>query len=121
MIELERVDGSDGDISCLATTINDRNVVPGNKLAIPNEHYVPLNQQPITFKNNVVSARIVIQMPSCEETEEEDGEEKHADEKDTISFAIKLENPQPAGVKLSRKSICVINIEPETSEEDKKE
>lgn len=121
MIELERVDGSDGDISCIATTINDKELVPGTKQAIPDTHYVPLNQQPITFKNNVVSARIIIQMPSCEETEEEDGEELHEDQKETVSFAIKLENPQPAGVKLSRKSICFINIEPETTDDEKKE
>ena len=32
-IEVERIDGSDGDIKCLCTTVNDRDVLPGKVAA----------------------------------------------------------------------------------------
>ena len=35
-IELERIDGSDGDISCLASTINDTELLPGKRQAREN-------------------------------------------------------------------------------------
>lgn len=60
-------------------------------------------------------------MPNCEEDEvEEDG--VHDDhEPDTVSFAIKLELPSPNGVKLSKKHILFIDIEPTDQDAEDRE
>ena len=57
-IELERIDGSDGDISCLASTINDTELLPGKRQARENLDFVPLNAVEVEFKSNVVSVRL---------------------------------------------------------------
>ena len=59
-------------------------------------------------------------MPDCNE----DDADKPEEEKDTISFGIKIHDPFPAsedgkdGVRLSRKDFCIINIEPDNSKEE---
>ena len=115
MIELERIDGSDGDIKCLATTINDVELLPGKQQAVENKDFVPFNNREIVFNRNVVSVRIEVEMPDCEVDEGAEEEEQ-----DVVSFAIKLHTPTPDGVKLSRKVMCFIDIEPDNTEEDKR-
>ena len=54
-------------------------------------------------------------MPDCEIDEVEGAEDA-----DVVSFAIKIHTPQPEGVKLSRKIMCFIDIEPDNTEEEKR-
>jgi hypothetical protein len=55
-------------------------------------------------------------MPVCEDRGEV-GEEGH----DTVSFAVQLTNPKPEGLKLSKTSHCIVNIEPVDNAEDQRE
>ena len=66
IIELERIDGSDGDIFCLATTINDVDLLPGKQQAIENKDFVPFVDKEIHFARNVTSVRLEVEMPDCE-------------------------------------------------------
>ena len=66
IIELERIDGSDGDIYCYATTVNDVDLLPGKQQAVENKDFVPFTDRKIDFARNVVSVRIEIEMPDCE-------------------------------------------------------
>lgn len=109
-VELERQDGADGDISCYATTINDVELLPGKVAAVSGKDFVPVENMQVEFPHNSVSARIKIEMPDC--TDKSDIEEEHLD---TVSFAIHIHEPSPDGVKLSKKNICFIDIEPENS------
>ena len=60
IIELERIDGSDGDISCLATTINDVDLLPGKQQAIEHKDFEPFVDKEIHFASNVTSVRLEI-------------------------------------------------------------
>ena len=53
-------------------------------------------------------------MPDCEEVDDGTPEE----EQDVVSFGIKIHDPQQEGVKLSRKTLCIINIEPDNTEDE---
>lgn len=75
-IDLERMDGSDGDISCLATTLNDTEILPGKRQARENLDFVPLNNFEVEFKSNVVSVRITVEMPDCDEIPDDIPEEE---------------------------------------------
>ena len=56
-------------------------------------------------------------MPDCEEV---DRNEVNDDEIDTVSFGIRLHDPSE-GVRLSRKDICFIDIEPDNSADELRE
>ena len=112
-VELERLDGSDGDISCYATTIVDVELLPGKVAAISGKDFIPLENMQVEFPHNSVSARLKIEMPDC--TDKSDIAEEDLD---TVSLAVHIHDPAPDGVKLSRKNICFIDIEPENSSED---
>ena len=58
--------------------------------------------------------RIDVEMPDCSGIDDELPEE----EKDTISFGIKIHSPSPEAVKISRKDFIIINIEPDNTEEE---
>ena len=104
-VELERVDGADGDISCLVTTINDVELLPGKKAAVADTDFVPMENQQVDFPHNSISTRIRIEMPDCVDSiDEEDA--------DVVSFAVHIHDPSPEGVRLSRKNICFIDIMP---------
>ena len=62
-IELERIDGSDGLISCQATTFVDPARLPGQAAAVEGKDFVPFVKRDIEFKSNVVSVRIDVEMP----------------------------------------------------------
>lgn len=115
-IEVERIDGSDGDINCKAETINDVDILPGKRQAVEHKDFVPFKGEEIEFKKNEVSMRIKVEMPDCEEETPVDDDEGEGG--DVVSFAIKLYDPFPEAVKLSRKDTCFIDIEPNNSEED---
>ena len=46
---VKRIDGSDGMISCTASTSNDLESLPGKVAGVPNEDFVPLVDKPIIF------------------------------------------------------------------------
>ena len=71
-VELERTDGSDGAIKCVANTVNDVEKLPGKRQAEENVDFIPLHNVPVEFGNNVVSVRLKIEMPDCEEKDDED-------------------------------------------------
>lgn len=81
--------------------------MPGKKAAVENVDFIPLKMKKITFGPGEVEMRIEIEMPDCEG----DGEHVDPDEADTISFAIELTDPEPAGTDLAKKSMCFISIE----------
>ena len=61
-----------------------------------------------------MSVRIDVEMPDCTDIDGEVPDE----EKDTISFGIKIHDPSPEAVKISRKDFIIINIEPDNTEEE---
>ena len=104
-----RVNGSDGDISCIVNTICDQESVPGKKAAVSGKDFVPIQMKRIVFKSGEVEHRLEIEMPDC--VGEDEGDIVDPEEADTVSFALQLSSPQPNGVKLSKKSTCFVNIE----------
>ena len=42
-----------------------------------------------------------------------------SEEDDTVLFAVKLSDPSPDGVKISKKNLCLIEIVPDTSSLEK--
>ena len=89
-------------------TCNDVNVLPGKKAAVEGKDFVPIKNKKIVFKNGEVDYRLDIEMPDCVG---EHDEHAQIDEVDTVSFALQLSNPLPNGTKLSKRSICFVNIE----------
>lgn len=85
-------------------------MVPGNAAAVEGKDFIPIKDKLIKFKAGEISYKIELEMPDCEL--DKDAEEEQIDQLDTVSFALVLENPQPTGLKLSKKSTCFINIEP---------
>ena len=57
-IELERTDGSDGDITCLASTVNDVDILPGKRQAIEGTDFIAFTDQVVTFKANTTTTKI---------------------------------------------------------------
>lgn len=115
-IYLERIDGSDGDISCIVNTSHKNEGLAGKKEAVEHEDFVPLVNKRIEFKHNVVECRLEINMPDCE------GQKGvAAEEQDTVSFAIEISDAKPEGVKLSKRNMCFINIEPEDQDAEERE
>ena len=107
-IMIERKDGSDGEISCIVNTISNVDKVPGKKPAVENKDFTPIKMKKIIFKSGEVQHKLEIEMPDCVGEEDDNVEPEEAD---TVSFAIQLSQPQPNGVKLSKKSTCFVNIE----------
>ncbi len=58
-------------------------------------------------------------MQKAKMNEEVKGSERSDEEDDTVLFAVKLSDPTPEGVKISKKNICLIEIVPDTSSLDK--
>ena len=112
-VELERLDGADGDIQCSCTTINDVELLPGKQAAVADKDFIPFENQVIEFPHNSISTRIRIEMPDCEDSIQEE-------DMDIVSFAVHIHDPAPEGVRISRKNICFIDIEPENTKEDVK-
>ena len=75
---------------------------------------MPFVNREIKINNNVMSVRIDVEMPDCTDIDGEVPDE----EKDTISFGIKIHDPSPEAVKISRKDFIIINIEPDNTEEE---
>ena len=114
-IFLHRKDGSDGIAKCVVNTVSEVEGVPGKKAAVEGKDFVPIRMKEVVFKGGEVEHRLEIEMPDCVGEQTGDGED-NADV-DTVSFAVQLSNPEPAGVKLSKKATCYVNIEADDENE----
>lgn len=112
-VNIERSDGSDGEISCLCRTIL-QDSIGGKKLAKENSDFIKIEQK-VVFGNNETVARVKVAMPDCTAKTDEEGEE------DVVSFALELSEPSPKVVKISKKNICFIDIVPENALQDAKD
>ena len=110
-LKIERTGGADGEISCKVNTINDVNQVSGKRAARPGIDFIPIVDRQIVFKPNVVEYRLELEMPDCEEQDDED---------DTFSLLVQLSDPTPSSVALSRKDSCFIDIEPSSNAEQER-
>ena len=119
---MERVDGSDGPISCWIKT-EPLAPEPTAQSAIEFEDYLPIENK-ITFIHNETQAKMRIELVNAkmskqqekgmigkteEEEDERGGEEESEDEPDVI-FKVKLAKPEPHGVKISKKNVCMVHI-----------
>jgi len=111
-VRLERADGCDGEISCILNTRNNIEALGGKKQAQEFNDFAPIKDRRIIFKNNVTENRIEVEMPDCTEDISED---------DVISFCLEISDPDPKGVKLSKKNLCFIDIVPSNAEDDERE
>jgi len=109
---LERIDGSDGNISCLCKT-TVANSIGGQKQAVEGSDFVAIEER-IEFKSTETIARVKVTMPDCKIKTDDDGDE------DVVTFALELTEPT-AGVKISKKNMCIIDIQPENTIADKAE
>lgn len=103
-IVLERMDGSDGEISCHCKTTTGKNI-GGKKQAVEMSDFITIDQR-VVFKHTETNVRVKVAMPDCKAHTDDEGEE------DVVTFALELSEPTP-GVKISKKNICFIDIMPE--------
>jgi len=82
---IKRIDGSDGQISCIANTSNDLDSLPGKRAGIPNEDFVPIENKEIIFLAGELEMYLEIEMPLCEEKEDSSIGQEGAD---TVSFSV---------------------------------
>lgn len=121
-IEIERVDGSDGSIGCMIST-EPLTIEPSSQSAQEFEHYLPKHEK-ITFKHNETSQTVVIKLVNEKLGGEEDVKEfkdnndadnllssqgSEEDDPDLI-FKVKLDKPEPMGVKISKKNVCLVTL-----------
>lgn len=63
-------------------------------------------------------------MPPIDKKGDDEDDEDDSEEEPDVIFKIKLEKPEPAGVKISKKNVCMVTIarndEYEKEEDDKK-
>lgn len=121
-IEVERVDGSDGTIACMIST-EPLTIEPSSSSAQEFEDYLPLHQK-VIFKHNETSQTIIIKLvnekiaagnPTKEfkDIDDDQGEDEDAASDDVdpdLIFKVKLDKPEPAGVKISKKNVCLVTI-----------
>lgn len=126
-IEVERVDGSDGNIGCMIST-EPLTMDPSPQSAQEFEDYLPKHEK-VTFKHNETSQKVIIKLVNenlgatedhkefkdLDDVEEEEGSEEG--EPDLI-FKVKLDKPEPNGVKISKKNVCLVTLA--RNEEDDK-
>jgi len=129
-IEVERVDGSDGTIGCMIST-EPLTMEPSPQSAQEFEDYLPKHEK-VTFKHNETSQIINIKLVNdklgaAEDVKEfkdiadDDGaeEEEGSEEGDPdLIFKVKLDKPEPVGVKISKKNVCLVTLL-RSEEEDK--
>jgi len=63
-------------------------------------------------------------LPPTNKKDEDEGDEDSDEGEPDVMFKVKLEKPEPAGVKISKKNVCLVTItkseEVDKEEEDKK-
>ena len=116
-ITIVRLDGSDGTISCKIETLplfETQN--PQN--AVEFDDYLPVDDT-ITFKHSETEKVIKIKLEnrigemeakqmSEDKSDKESGSEE--EEEPDVTFKVKMSNPQPNGVKMSKKNVCLVTI-----------
>lgn len=107
-IKVVRTEGSDGVVYVrIKTVAADPDKVEGKPATDGKDRdYVGIDKV-ISFEANVCEHIEVIDLPDCQN-----------ETQDVHSFAVILEEPNPEGVKLSKKSICFVNIEPNEGNEE---
>lgn len=106
-------------------------IEPSPQSAQEFEDYLPLHQK-ISFKHSEQSQKVIIKLvnenikagDNPKEFKDEDDEEREEEEEGSeegepdLIFKIKLDKPEPAGVKISKKNVCLVTIV-RSDEEDK--
>lgn len=128
-VTILRLDGADGVISCMIRTepLSDQQT-PNN--AVEFEDYVPRHEE-VKFLHGENEKTISIMLvrekvPGIEgkfagdSTENGQAEEESSEETCDTIFKVKLENPFPDEVKISKKNVCLVTIVND-DEEDKLE
>ena len=128
-IEIERVDGSDGTIGCMIST-EPLTLEPSPQSAQEFEDYLPKHEK-ITFKHNETSQKVIIKLVNekigaSEDVKEfkdidgeDDGPDEGSEEADPdLIFKVKLDKPEPNGVKISKNNVCLVTLA-RSDEEDK--
>ena len=111
-VTIVRSEGSDGTISCTIRTEPLSTTASANN-AVEFEDYLPVYEQ-ITFLHQENEKTIPIKLvtekvsPPIDDKKEEDGGSE--DEECDVIFKIKLEKPEPNGVKISKKNVCLVTI-----------
>lgn len=130
-IEIERVDGSDGNIGCMIST-EPLTIEPSPQSAQEFEHYLPKHEK-ITFKHSERSQTVIIKLVNeklggdeeVKEFKDNDNdndnlidEQGSEEEEPDLIFKVKLDKPEPMGVKISKKNVCLVTLV-RNEEEDK--
>lgn len=117
-IVIQRSNGCDGPISCMIKTmaLHADNALGTN--AVEFDDYLPMHEK-VQFDHGETEKVVKIQLMGDNETNvngEKKGETIDHDtnsEKDDLPdlmFKVMLLNPQPEGVKISKKNICIVRI-----------
>lgn len=115
-IKITRSDGSDGKISCLVKTEPFSDTGGQNNNAVEYEDYLPCCEK-VTFENgeNVKTIRVMLvtEKVNCEtakKADDEGGDDAEDSETPDLMFKVKIEKAEPAGVKVSKRNVCIVSI-----------
>lgn len=112
VIYIDRVDGSDGIAEC---QVKNEELSSCPAPAKEFRDFLPFVKT-IQFEKDVCEGRLEVDLEKEEIlTKKEDGEGPDG-ENQSVFFYVKLFDPQPAGVKISKKNICQVEIVPEDEE-----
>lgn len=129
-IKVCRVDGADGQVSCVIKTEACGSTAGlGVEAAEPDVHYEPMMQK-VLFKHGetekVVAVKLIKETEKAEETAPEGqtggggGEEEEGEGPADLMFRVVLEKPEPEVVKLTRKNVAFVTIVGSEGEADLK-
>jgi hypothetical protein len=107
-----RLEGADGQISCMIRTEPLSEKTPNS--AHEFEDFLPKHEK-ITFLHGENEKTIVIDLVKKSPEEKATAinkkvEEESSEEECDVIFKIKLEKPEPAEVKISKKNVCLVTI-----------
>lgn len=115
-ITIMRLEGADGTISCMFRT-EPLSATQNHSNAEEFEDYMPKHEK-VTFLHGENEKTIGIQLVKekvnniDEKMAEKTGgdDEESSDEVNEVIFKVKLEKPEPEGVKISKKNVCFVTI-----------
>ena len=116
-ITIMRLEGADGTISCMFKT-EPLSETPNPNNAEEYEDYLPSHSK-ITFLHGENEKTISIGLVKKNEKDIdtkgliEKGDDEAAEsseEKCDVMFKVRLEKPEPEGVKISKKNVCIVTI-----------
>lgn len=122
-IRVTRTDGADGDIQCMCRTEVLKDI---SNQATEFTDFLPI-EETLKFEHQETEKMVKVELfqqdaINAEEGEHSDkrlnGETEHPEEEqshteDVLIFQVKLDNPSPQGVKISKKNICFVEIVPD--------